>query len=93
VAPFGVASDWVLGMAEAVADGARFPPLILVNSKPGSDGDLVVLEGDVRLTAFMLCPDRLPTELGSCGALPAMTHIEGCGGRPAAALAVVIRSR
>jgi hypothetical protein len=56
VAPFGVSSAWALGMVQAVADGARFPPLI-------PSGGLVVLEGHVRLTAYMLCPDRLPPEL------------------------------
>jgi hypothetical protein len=61
VAPFGVSSDWALGMAQAFADGARFPPLILVTAGPS--GDLVVLEGHVRLTAYMLRPDRLPPEL------------------------------
>ena len=61
VAPFGVSSDWALGMAQAVTDGARFPPLILVTAGPS--GGLVVLEGHVRLTAYMLCPDRLPPEM------------------------------
>jgi hypothetical protein len=61
VAPFGVSSDWALGMAQAIAGGAQFPPLILVTTGPS--GDLVVLEGHVRLTAYMLCPDRLPPEL------------------------------
>jgi hypothetical protein len=61
VAPFGVSSDWALGMAQAVADGALFPPLILVTTGPA--GGLVVLEGHVRLTAYMLRPDRLPPEL------------------------------
>jgi hypothetical protein len=61
VAPFGVSSDWALGMARAVAAGARFPPLILVTTGPS--GGLVVLEGHARLTAYMLCPDRLPPEL------------------------------
>src|SRR6266446_1632279 len=42
VAPFGVPCDWAVGMAQAVADGARFPPLILVTTGPG--GDLAVLE-------------------------------------------------
>ena len=56
-----MSSDWALGMARAVADGARFPPLILVTTGPS--GGLVVLEGHVRLTAYMLCPDRLPPEL------------------------------
>jgi hypothetical protein len=60
VAPFGVSSDWALGMAQAFADGARFPPLILVTADPSG---LVVLEGHVRLTAYMLRPDRLPQEL------------------------------
>src|SRR5499427_916556 len=49
VAPFGVPSDWALGMAREVARGARFPPLILVTTGPG--GDLVVLEGHARLRA------------------------------------------
>jgi hypothetical protein len=61
VTPFGVSSDWALGMARAVAGGARFPPLILVTAGPS--GGLVVLEGHARLTAYMLCPDRLPPEL------------------------------
>jgi hypothetical protein len=56
-----VSSNWALGMAQAFADGARFPPLILVTAGPS--GGLVVLEGHVRLTAYMLCPDRLPPEL------------------------------
>lgn len=61
VAPFGVSNDGVLAMAQAVADGARFPPLILVTT--GASGELVVLEGHSRLTAYMLSPDRLPPEL------------------------------
>jgi hypothetical protein len=61
VAPFGVPSDRLLALAQEVAAGARFPPLILVTTGPG--GDQVVLEGHVRLTAFMLARDRLPPEL------------------------------
>jgi hypothetical protein len=73
VAPFGVPSDWALGMAQAVADGARFPPLILVTT--GMDSDLVVLEGHARLTAFMLARDQLPPELDVlAGSSPAMIH-------------------
>jgi len=60
VAPFGVSSDWALH-----GPGGRrrspVPPLILVTTGPS--GGLVVLEGHVRLTAYMLCPDRLPPEL------------------------------
>jgi hypothetical protein len=73
VAPFGVPNDGALGMAQAVAGGARFPPLILVTTGPG--GDLVVLEGHVRLTAFMLARDRLPLELEVLvGSSPTMTR-------------------
>ena len=73
VAPFGVPSDWALGMAQEVARGARFPPLILVSTGPG--GDLVVLEGHARLTAFMLARDRLPPELEVLvGSSPATTR-------------------
>ncbi len=61
VTVFGVSNDMPLSMAQAVAEEARFPPLILVTTGPS--GDLVVLEGHVRLTAFMLCPGQLPPEL------------------------------
>src|SRR5215469_2397075 len=80
VAPFGVSSDWALGMAQAIADGARFPPLILVTT--GAGGDLVVLEGHARLTAYMLARDRLPPELEVLvGSSPAMTRWAGLGSR------------
>jgi hypothetical protein len=62
VTPFGVPNGRVLAMAQAVAAGARFPPLILVTTGLGRE-DVVVLEGHVRLTAFMLARDRLPPEL------------------------------
>jgi hypothetical protein len=72
VAPFKVSSDWALGMARELATGAQFPPLILVTT--GAGGDLVVLEGHARLTAFMLHRDRLPAELEMLvGSSPAMT--------------------
>jgi hypothetical protein len=63
VAPFGLPSDWALGLARAVAEGARFPPLIVVTAGREDEDGLVVLEGHARLTAFMLCPDALPPEL------------------------------
>jgi len=73
VAPFGVPNDGKLAMAQAVAGGARFPPLILVTTRLG--GDLVVLEGHVRLTAFMLAREKLPPELEVLvGSAPAMTR-------------------
>ena len=61
VAPFGVSSQWAIGLGDAVAAGARFPPLILVSS--GSGNDLVVLEGHARLTAYAMRPEALPAEL------------------------------
>jgi hypothetical protein len=73
VAPFGVPNDGALEMAQAVADGARFLPLILVTT--GLGGDLVVLEGHARLTAFMLARDHLPPELEILvGSSPTMTR-------------------
>ena len=45
-----------------LAAGARFPPLILVTTRPGSD--LLVLEGHARLTACMLARDELPAVQG-----------------------------
>jgi hypothetical protein len=73
VAPFGVPNDGLLRMAQAVAGGARFPSLILVTT--GLGGDLVLLEGHARLTAFMLARDRLPPELEVLvGSSPTMTR-------------------
>jgi hypothetical protein len=73
VAPFGVPSDGLLDLAQAVAAGASFPPLILVTTGPG--GAIVVLEGHVRLAAFMLARDDLPDELEVLvGSSPAMTR-------------------
>jgi hypothetical protein len=66
----------VFAKAQAVADGATFPPLILVTTGPG--GDLVALEGHVRLTAFMLARDHLPPELevlvGSSAGMTSWRH-------------------
>jgi hypothetical protein len=61
VAPFGVPSDGLLRLSQEVAAGARFPPLILVTTGIGSD--IVVMEGHVRLSAFMLACEHLPSEL------------------------------
>lgn len=73
VTPFGVPNEGVLAMAQAVTDGARFPPLILITTGPGAG--LVVLEGHVRLTAYMLARDHLPPELEVLvGSSPAMTR-------------------
>jgi hypothetical protein len=58
---FGVANEGTLAVAAAVAAGSALPELILVTAR--RDGGLVVLEGHVRLTAYMLCPDAIPDEL------------------------------
>jgi hypothetical protein len=72
VAPFGFPSE-ALELAEALAAGAVFPPLILVTTGPG--GGLVVLEGHSRLTAYMLVPDLLPPEMEVlAGSSPTMTR-------------------
>lgn len=60
-APFGNSSEWAIGFGEIFAAGARFPPLIVVTCGPGSD--LVVVEGNARLTAYAMRPDALPAEL------------------------------
>jgi hypothetical protein len=58
-------------MAQALAAGARFPPLILVTT--GTGGDLVLLEGHARLTALILARDQLPPGLEVLvGSSPAM---------------------
>ena len=63
---------WSLLRALA-SNGRVLPPLILVTTGPG--GDLVVLEGHARLTAFMLAGDRLLPELEALvGSSPAMTR-------------------
>jgi hypothetical protein len=46
-------------MADALCAGAVFPELILVGKSERSP--LVVLEGHVRLTAYLLRPDCVPT--------------------------------
>lgn len=58
---FGVSHQGVLQMAEAFRSGARFPTLILVGKN--RESPLVVLEGHMRLTAMLLAPACLPTEL------------------------------
>jgi hypothetical protein len=63
VTVFDVPNDRILRTAQAVADGVHLPPLILVT--PGLDGDepdLMVMEGHVRLTAYLLARDLLPPE-------------------------------
>jgi hypothetical protein len=61
IAPFGVSSERALSFADTIANGASIPPMIFV--APEESGDLVVLEGHARLTAYMLRPEALPAEL------------------------------
>ena len=61
VRPYGVSNAGFLAMAALVASGVVFPPLILVTAQ--GQGGHVVLEGHVRLTAYILQFDNLPPEL------------------------------
>jgi hypothetical protein len=61
VVVFGQPNRRFLAAARALQGGARFPELILVGTAPGAE--LVVLEGHVRLTAYMLAPDHIPADL------------------------------
>jgi hypothetical protein len=59
-------TEWALGMARAVEQGAVFPEMILVGTDEASE--LTVLEGHVRLTAYCLAlahvPEPLPVVVG-----------------------------
>ena len=70
---FGVPSAGFLAIAEALRRGAVFPELILVRA--GDATDLVVLEGHVRLTAYALAPEAIPSEQTAIlGTSKMMTH-------------------
>jgi hypothetical protein len=58
---FGVSSDGLIYMAKQLRQGAQFPPLIFVTKDV--DGYLVVMEGHVRLTAYLIAPEYIPSEL------------------------------
>jgi hypothetical protein len=59
VAPFGVPSEGFLAAAERVHDS--WPELILATAGLGQP--LVVLEGHVRLTAYVLAGEAAPAEV------------------------------
>jgi hypothetical protein len=63
---FGQSTQWALGMARAVEQGAVFPEPILVATDAASD--LTVIEGHARATAYCLAlehvPDPLPVIVG-----------------------------
>jgi len=52
---------WFWPIADSLAGGQTFPDLILVYN-PTSE-ELVLLEGHVRMTGFLLRPENLPSEL------------------------------
>jgi hypothetical protein len=58
---YDVSSDGLVSMADALRQGARFPPLILVAKDVGAP--LIVMEGHARLTAYLIAPEYIPTEL------------------------------
>ena len=58
---FGVNSAGLIYMANELRRGARFPTLIFVAKDV--DAYLVVMEGHVRLTAYLIAPECIPAEL------------------------------
>jgi hypothetical protein len=58
---FRVSSDGLVFMANQLRQGAQFPPLILVTKH--NYEYLVVMEGHVRLTAYLIAPEWIPSEL------------------------------
>lgn len=58
---FGVSSDGLVYLANELRKGAQFPPLILV--RKDVDAYLVVMEGHARLTAYLIAPEYIPSEL------------------------------
>lgn len=54
-------ADWIRAAADAVKRGASFPEPILVSRNRQSD--LIVLEGHLRMTAYLLSLDYLPAEM------------------------------
>jgi hypothetical protein len=57
----GVSNAGIWYLADAIAAGASPPEPILVGT--GEGAPLVILEGHVRLTAYLLRPEHLPPEL------------------------------
>jgi hypothetical protein len=58
---FGVSSAGLVFMANELRRGARFPTLIFVAKDV--DAYLMVMEGHVRLTAYLMAPECIPSEL------------------------------
>jgi hypothetical protein len=58
---FGLSSRYFVDIAESLRRGAQFPMLICVGRD--EESYLVVLEGHTRLTAYLIAPECLPSEL------------------------------
>ena len=58
---FGQDPARLLNASQALEAGTTFPEMILVGTDAASD--LVVLEGHLRLTAYALAPQRVPSNL------------------------------
>ena len=58
---FGESNQRFFDVLQAIAQGKKFPKTILVSTQKGCD--LVILEGHVRLTAYMMKPELLPKKL------------------------------
>jgi hypothetical protein len=58
---YGVSSAGFVEIADALRQGARFPPLILV--RQDDDSYMVVVEGHARLTAYLIAPEHIALEL------------------------------
>jgi hypothetical protein len=61
VEAYGVGNGGYWFMADALCAGARFPELILVGK--GEGAPLIVLEGHVRVTAYLLRPECMPEDV------------------------------
>ena len=57
---FGQTNQMFIECAEALKNGTELPELILVGT--GQDSELTVLEGHVRLTAYLLAIEYIPEE-------------------------------
>ena len=58
---YGQSNEGFLRVAQALREGAHLPELIVVGAS--ADGELTLLEGHVRLTAYMLASECLPDDL------------------------------
>ncbi len=60
---FDQSNDNFLEAAEALQNGAEFPKLIVVTDN--IDGYLVAMEGNLRLTAYALKPEKVPAKINA----------------------------